>query len=175
MTPASGGPADAGPPPVLRRSLAWIDRTSYGIIALTMGAMATLVSLQVFYRYVLGSSIDFADELSRLFFVWSMFLAIPHGVKYGSHVGIDLVVRALSVRMQDVVFRVVSAAGCVLMLVVFAAAVTATVDKWQELMPTLPVTAAVYYAAVVIAAGHSALHLAVLTVYSRADVGPVTP
>ncbi|OHY78836.1 hypothetical protein [Marinobacter sp. AC-23] len=32
-------------------------------------------------------------------------------------------------------------------------------DKWQQLMPTVPVTAAVFYIAVLISAGHSLLHL----------------
>lgn len=35
----------------------------------------------------------------------------------------------------------------------------AVADKWQQLMPTVPVTAAMFYIAVLISAGHSLLHL----------------
>ena len=70
-----------------------------------MAGMAMLVSAQVFMRYVMSSSIDAADELSRLFFVWSIFLAIPHGMRRGVHVGIDVIARMLPHRVQDVLHR----------------------------------------------------------------------
>lgn len=155
----SGGEGLGAPLLTLKRLLIVIDRISFVAIVAVMAAMTILVATQVFFRYVLSSSIDSADELSRLFFVWAMFLAIPHGVRYGVHVGIDLVVRGFSHRTRDVVFRIVSAASLVLMVIVFAVSWTATTDKWQELMPTLPITAAVYYIPILIAAGHSALHL----------------
>lgn len=156
---ASGGEELAAPLKVLKRILVVADQASFVAIVAVMAAMTILVAVQVFVRYVLSSSIDSADELSRLFFVWAMFLAIPHGVRYGVHVGIDLVVRTLSFRAQNMVFRATSAASFVLMLIVFAVSWTATADKWQELMPTLPITAGVYYIPILIAAGHSALHL----------------
>jgi TRAP-type transport system small permease protein len=136
-----------------------LDKASYGVIVLAMSAMAIMVSLQVFWRYVLGSSIDSADEVSRLFFVWVMFLAIPHGIKYSIHVGITLVVSAMSAQVRSLLFRFTAAAGALLMAAVFYASLIATGDKWQELMPTLPVTAAVYYIAVLISSAHSFIHL----------------
>lgn len=146
-----------------RKAVEWIDKISMVAIVVTMGAMTIMVSLQVFWRYVLGSSIDSADELSRLFFIWSMFLAIPQGVKYSIHVGIDLIVGTFNKRWQDIVFRVGAAAGVVLMAVVFYAALISTIDKWPQLMPTLPITASIYYIAVLISSAHSLLHLALHT------------
>ena len=140
-----------------------MDACSYWFVIATMTAMTLLVTMQVFYRYALSSSIDSADELSRLFFIWAIFLAIPHGVKYGIHVGIDLIVRALRPSLQDLMFRLSSALGAILMVVTLVVSWTATMDKWPELMPTLPITAAVYYIPVLISAGHSFLHLVALT------------
>jgi TRAP-type C4-dicarboxylate transport system permease small subunit len=163
VTSASGGSAAAGPLAFLIRAVRWLDRLSYGAIVVVMAVMTGLVALQVFYRYVLTSSIDAADELSRLFFVWSMFLAIPHGLKYGVHIGIDLFVGLLPSGLQDLISRVVSASGMLLMAIVFAVGYVATVDKWPELMPTLPVTAGLYYVAVLLSAGHAFVHLLILT------------
>lgn len=143
----------------VRGWLEMLDKASLMVIVLSMSAMTIMVSLQVFWRYFLGSSIDSADEVSRLFFVWVMFLAIPHGIKYSVHVGIDLLVAALNPRARGGLFRVTAAAGAVLMAAVFYASWVATADKWQELMPTLPVTAAVYYIAVLISSAHSFAHL----------------
>ncbi len=159
---AAPPPGDGGLPPVwpaIRRVVEAFDRASMVVIVLAMAAMTLMVSLQVFWRYVLSSSIDSADEVSRLFFVWVIFLAIPHGIKYAVHVGIDLLVMNLSPRNKDLLFRLVSVASAVLMAAVFYAAWVATQDKWQELMPTLPITAGVYYVAVLICAAHSFVHL----------------
>lgn len=133
-------------------------------IVVTMGGMATLVAAQVFQRYALNSSIDAADELSRLFFVWSMFLALPHGVPRGVHVGIDVFTRLFPLRSQQILQRICAVAGLVLMTVVFFSTIGATADKWGELMPTLPLTAAMYYIPVLICAAHSSIHLAIIAI-----------
>ena len=48
-----------------------------------------LVSVQVLLRYAFKNSIGWADEVSRLLFVSSIFLAIPLGMKEGAHIGIE--------------------------------------------------------------------------------------
>lgn len=155
----SSGSALAGPVAVLRRIVDTLDDVSRWLLVATMAGMALLVSAQVFMRYVMSSSIDSADELSRLFFVWSIFLAIPHGLRRGVHVGIDVIARMLPFRVQDVLHRVSALAGLVLMLAVFVTSLGAASDKWGELMPTLSVTAALYYVPVCICAAHAAFHL----------------
>ena len=142
-----------------RTILGWVDKVSYVGVVATMALMTALVTAQVVTRYVFNSSIDSADELSRLFFIWAIFLSIPHGVRYGTHVGIDLMVSKLGVKNRGIVFRFVSGLGVFLMAVVIYAATIATIHKWPELMPTINFTAAIYYIAVLICAFHSLLHL----------------
>ncbi len=64
--------------------------------------------------------------------------------------------------MQDRVFRLSAILSAFLMLVVFYVSARVTAYTWPELMPTLNLTAAVYYIAVLIAAAHSVLHLLLL-------------
>ena len=139
-----------------------IDRLSFWAVVICMALMAALVSAQVFFRYILSSSIDSADELSRLFFVWAMFLAIPHGIRSGVHIGIDVIVRRLDENIRMQLSRLMSLAGAILMGLVFVVTISVIGDKWQELMPTMEITAAVYYIAVLIATGHAFLHLLIL-------------
>lgn len=155
--PPSGGTFGA-----FKRLVQGLDTATYGIIVVTMGAMALIVSLQVLWRYLLGSSIDSADELSRLLFIWSIFLAIPHGVKHGVHVGIDLFVMMMPVSLRERLFKLMAAISTTLMLLVMYGAFVATLDRWPELMPTLPITSAVYYIAVLICGAHAFLHLLLL-------------
>lgn len=155
-------PPNSAPFRALLCVLRGLDHASYWIIVGVMAAMSVILAVQVVARYGLGTSIDASSELARLFFVWSIFLSIPHGIKRGVHVGIDVFVRMLPYSAQEVLFRAVAVAGVILMAVLFYFSMIATSDKWGELMPTLPVTAAVYYLAVNIACGHSLLHLAAL-------------
>ncbi len=161
MTSTYQGPASAGPLFLLKRGLAAYDRVAYGIIIAAMTGMTGLVAIQVFVRYVMSSSIDSADELSRLFFIWAMFMAIPHGIKLGIHVSIDVLIKKLNPAVQETLFRLMCVASGVLMILVFYMTTFVVADKWQELMPTLDVTAAVYYIPVLLSAGHSFLHLVV--------------
>ncbi|HVL55122.1 MAG TPA: TRAP transporter small permease [Burkholderiaceae bacterium] len=175
---SDGGGASAGTSgaradpvhPAWARIRPWVERLDAGsrwVVIAAMGAMTIMISLQVFWRYVLESSIDSADELSRLFFVWVIFLSIPHGVRYSVHVGIDLLVAFLRHQTRERLFRLVSALSALLMLSVFYAAVIATMDKWQEMMPTLSISAGVYYVAVLISAAHSFVHLLLFALFGR--------
>lgn len=140
-----------------------LDKASLVVIVSAMAGMSIIVTAQVFWRHVLNSSIDSADELSRLLFVWAMFLAIPHGIRYSVHVGIDLLTSYLPYGIREFVFRLMSASAAALMAAVFIASWIAVDEKWQQLMPTLPVTSSVFYIAILICALHSFIHLVLYT------------
>lgn len=157
------GPADAGP--AFLRARSWLDRldrvSRWAVIA-AMAAMTLLVVSQVVFRYAFSQSLDWSEEMARLTFVWAMFLALPHGIRHGVHVGIDALVVCFSRRVQHGLYRLSAVLGGVLMAVVLWYGIEVTIYTWPELMPTLPVTAAVYYIAILVAAGHSLLHLILL-------------
>ncbi len=55
------------------------------------GVLSILLSLGVFYRYVLQSSLIFSDELSRILFIWFGLLGATIALHEGSHAGFDLI------------------------------------------------------------------------------------
>ena len=142
-----------------RNILLKFDRLSRYLLVFTMGFMTVLVIMQVFFRYALSNSIDWADEVSRLMFVWSMFLAIPHGVRAGAHVGIDVFLNVFSERIQDAIIRTMMGVSSLLALTVFYYSIFVIIDKWQEQMPTVDITSAVYYIPVTISMVHCFFHL----------------
>lgn len=164
MTTETGGDAASAAPLFcrFRAFVASVDRASFVVVAAAMAGMAGLVAMQVFFRYALSNSIDWAEEVARLFFVWAIFMAIPHGIRRGVHVGIDVLVGLFPPSVQSALFRVTAMLGGVLMAIVFYYSVLVTQGKWEELMPTIDVTASVYYIAVLIASAHALLHLGVL-------------
>ncbi len=136
-----------------------IDKLSYLAVCASMGLMTFIVSVQVILRYFFSHSIDSADELSRLFFVWTMFLAIPHGLKYGSHVGIDFLFNKFSNNTKKILTRVFSISILALLLIVFYTSLKISIEKWDELMPTLNFSASFYYVSIIICVFHCILHL----------------
>jgi TRAP-type transport system small permease protein len=150
--------AARGPSP-LRRMLAGIDWVATVLIISTTIAMVAIVVVQVFMRYALNSSLDWADEVSRLLFVWSVFLAIPLGIKRGAHVGVELLTAWLPPSIQLGLFRLVSLLAIVLMAVVGWQAWILTYDQWDEPLTTLDISVGMFLVPLVIGSAHSILHL----------------
>ena len=140
-------------------TLAGWDRLAQWLIIVFMTAMVTIVSLQVFLRYVLNNSIGWSDEISRLAFVWTIFLAIPLGVKTGMHLGINMVVARFSSRYRTVVARFVAALSAALMILVCYETVVLTYIQWEESMATTSLSSGFFTLAVAVGTGHTALHL----------------
>lgn len=162
--------------PVPRSYLAVLDMidlvSRWAIIAL-MATMTATVVAQVFFRYVLNDSIDAADEVSRLTFVWSILLALPHGLKTGAHVGIDLIVGRLSAGLRSAIFQLTSVASILLLGVVAWQAVRMAIRTWDQPLPTLPLSSGLFYIALLIATVHAALHLIPFALRWAAEPGIV--
>ena len=121
--------------------------------------MITVVTVQVLLRYAFNSSIDWSDELSRLLFVWCMFLAIPLGIREGAHVGIELLVAHLPAAPRALLAKACALVAAAMMAVVFWQAVRVAWGTWDEMMQTLRLSANWFVVPVAIAAAHSFLHL----------------
>ncbi|MGH6816404.1 MAG: TRAP transporter small permease [Hyphomicrobiaceae bacterium] len=156
---------------VFRRALDGIDQAVAVLIIAAMGGMVVVVTAQVYLRYVHNLSIDWADEISRLLFVWSIFLAIPLGIKRGAHVGVELLVNVLPAGVRDRLFRFMNVLAIVLMAVVAWQAGVLTYGQWDEPMSTLDVSVGLFMLPISFGAVHSIFHLLVGTL---AGVPPKT-
>lgn len=143
----------------LARLIAALDlAVSVSIVGL-IAVMVAVVSTQVALRYLFNHSLDWADELARLCFVWSMFIAIPLGLKSGAHIGIEMLVVRLPAALRGALARCVAVLGAgVLLLVAWESAVIAW-DQWDELLASLPASAGWFIVPVAVAGVHGALHL----------------
>ena len=151
-------PAVAAPAWPLRM-LRIADRALTAVLLAAVAVMVAVVSAQVALRYGFNKSIDWADELGRLAFVWSIFLAIPLGVRDGAHIGIDLLVDKLPAFGQSVLRRAGAAVAAAMMFAIFWAAVRTCREQWDELMATVDVSVGWFIVPVAIGAFCSGLHL----------------
>lgn len=68
--------------------------------------MCILVFGNVVLRYIFNSGITWSEEMSRFLFVWLVFLGAIVALKENMHLGVDIVINALSRKVKKVVFIV---------------------------------------------------------------------
>lgn len=146
------------------RVLDTLDRAVTLALLVAVTLMVGVVSAQVALRYGFNQSIDWADEVSRLAFVWSIFLAVPLGVRQGAHIGIDLVVLRFGPLVQRLLRRTAAAISATMMAAIAWAALGVAREQWDELLSTLDWSVGWFIVPVGIGAALSALHLARIAV-----------
>ncbi|MBU0588277.1 MAG: TRAP transporter small permease [Gammaproteobacteria bacterium] len=90
-----------------------LDRLEEWIISLMLFAMTALAFMQVVRRYVFNTGFSWTLELTMVCFATMIFVGISYGVRVGSHIGVDALVRLMPHQTR----RVVSILAVVLSLV----------------------------------------------------------
>lgn len=115
----------------------------------------------------MNSSFGWADEISRLFFVWAIFLGIPIGIRARAHIGITMLTSRLPQRQQERLQTGTSAIGACLMALVTWEAVVISVQQWDELMISVDISNAWFTLALAVGCLHACLHLTRITLFGQ--------
>jgi gluconokinase len=94
-------------------------RLTDALMAACLGVMAVAVFINVVLRYGFGSGIAASEELSRLLFVWMVFIGATAAYPAGEHMAFTGLVGALqkhprAMRAATVLIRLLVLLGCVL-------------------------------------------------------------
>lgn len=73
----------------LRRCLALLGSVELAAACLLVFFMIAMVAAEVFYRYVLASSLFWVEEGAMIAFIWITFLGAAVAMKAGRHIRID--------------------------------------------------------------------------------------
>ncbi len=84
-----------------------------GIISFLLASTTLLVFVEVVLRFVFNTGLMWAQEMTLLLSAWMVLFGVSYGVKVGSHIGVDAIVRLLPRNAK----RVVSAIACVLAMI----------------------------------------------------------
>ena len=139
--------------------LSWIDRAAGVAVIILMAAMVAVVSSQVFMRYVLNNSFDWADETARLCFIWTIFLAIPLALQRGGHIVMELLVTRVSARMRDMLYRAMTVFVIGMMIIIAREAWRLMLDNWSDTIPSLGWSGGLFFLPIVIGGIHTTLRL----------------
>ena len=113
-----------------------VNRLEEGALAGLLAAMTLLTFLQVVLRYAFNTGFVWALEATTYMFGWMVLLGMSYGVKVGSHIGVDVIVKQLPPRGQRI-------AGIIAGLLCIAYAIILLYGSWNyvDTMHTLGVEA----------------------------------
>ena len=89
---------NCAPYPTSAHVLRWFNRLEEGLIAFLLALMTLITFGQVIARYIFNYSFVWALELVTFLFAWLIFLGMSYGVRVGSHIGVDALVKLLGPR-----------------------------------------------------------------------------
>jgi C4-dicarboxylate transporter DctQ subunit len=76
----------------------WLERLEESLIVFLLALMTVITFVQVIARYVFNYSFVWALELVSFLFAWLIFIGMSYGVRTGSHIGMDAVVKMIGPR-----------------------------------------------------------------------------
>lgn len=104
-------------------------RGTEALMAMALGVMALAVFVNVVLRYGFGSGIPASEELSRLLFVWMVFLGAAAAYPMGEHMAFTSLVGLLQGKP-----RAMAVAAAFIRLLVIAACVLLARGAWQQVV-----------------------------------------
>ncbi|MBB3193530.1 gluconokinase [Roseateles terrae] len=121
-------PGNDQPPPVHGPRPLWL-RLAEGAMALCLAVMALAVFINVVLRYGFGSGVAASEELSRLLFVWMVFIGATAAYPLGEHMAFTSLLLPLRRRR-----RLMTVIAALIRLAVVAAAGMVAWGAWQQVV-----------------------------------------
>lgn len=109
-----------------------MERVGHGAMAACLGVMAIAVFVNVVLRYGFGSGVAASEELSRLLFVWMVFIGTAVAYPRGEHMTFTTLAGMLQSR--KLAFELLTA--LIRVLVIFACCLLAW-GAWQQVVAGL--------------------------------------
>lgn len=96
-----------------------LDRAIDFVLAALLVAMAAVVFIQVFFRYVLDAALPWPEETARILIVWLSFLGAYMAMRERKHIGFGVLVEKLPLRLKMLVIVIGRVFVILFLLVVF--------------------------------------------------------
>jgi len=79
-----------------------LERVLDVLMAAALAVMVTIISYQVFGRYVLGKAPSWTEELTRFLLIWMTMLGSAASLRHGGHITVTFLVEMLNPLWQAV-------------------------------------------------------------------------
>ncbi len=130
-------PAAARPP--LVRAYRGLMRAIEVAVIVLMAALAVIVPMGVFFRFVLNAALSWTDEIGGFVLVWITFLAAVVALDRGAHLDMDLFAGRIRGPARTALRAVADIALGVLLIVVFVNGWSISVRTMDQTAVSLPI------------------------------------
>ena len=121
-------------------------------------SMVGLVIVNVLLRFVFNYSITWAEEVSTICFVWSVFIGASAVYKHKMDIGIDVLVLTLPLSAQHYIRLLVSVLLLLINGYIFYMSMVFTSISWAKPTAVLGVSSAVFNSALIVGFGMITFH-----------------
>ncbi len=126
----------------------WVIRGMEYLVIGLVGALAVLVAVEVFFRYVLNASISWYDEFAGYLLVWLTFWGAVLALDRGRHIGFETLVERFPIPVQKLTMTIVYLLLITLQVVLVYYGWILTTQLSGETAITLPVPIGLVYVAI---------------------------
>ncbi|MFB0508051.1 MAG: TRAP transporter small permease [Thermodesulfobacteriota bacterium] len=129
----------------MKKLHAWAIRGMEYLVIGLVGALAIVVAVEVFFRYVLNSSISWYDEFAGYLLVWLTFWGAVLALDRGRHIGFETLVERFPIPVQKLTTTIVYLLIIIVQAVVVYYGWMLTTQLTGETTITLPIPIGVIY------------------------------
>lgn len=86
-----------------------LDKMFHTLAALGFGCVMVCVLVQIIARYIPAISAPWTDEMTRLFFLYTVMIGCPMAIKYHEYASIDVIASRLHGKVRHVLNLIVDA------------------------------------------------------------------
>jgi TRAP-type C4-dicarboxylate transport system permease small subunit len=124
----------------MKKILFILDKSEEFIITVCMSVMVSVLTVQVFCRYVLNFSFSWAEQLTRILFVWVTFAGISLASKLQMHLKLGILSTYAPKKIQEklpYITDAISIAVAVFLTFLIYKLLVVQITKWQT-FPSIP-------------------------------------
>lgn len=146
-----------------------LDDVTSTISGILMSVLSILTLIGVFFRYVLGSPLEWSYELSIVSFAWMIFLGTAMAFKNHEHISINMVVDHLSPKVGYYWKQVINIIIMIFLILVVYHGMQVAMKTMGQKYNTIPLSKGVFYLSFPIAALPALVHVLHRTFKMRND------
>jgi len=121
-------------------------------------SMVTLVIVNVLLRFLFSFSITWAEEVSTICFVWSVFIGASAVYKHKMDLGIDVLILKLPLSAQCYIRLLVSVILLLINGYIFYMSIVFTSIAWGKPTAVLGITSAIFNSSLIVGFGMITFH-----------------
>lgn len=87
----------------MKKVIDYYNKIEEYLLVGSLMATISIVTLQIFSRYIINHSIPWSEELTRYIFIWQIWLGASYSLGQGRHIKVDVVYFYLSPLLKKVV------------------------------------------------------------------------